>query len=317
MASNTTKTFNTFAQSRLTAAISAAAVTCDLLDDPTHLFSNWVTGSEFYMTLVDASANREIVKVTAISGSQLTITRGQGGTDARAWPVGSLIEQRPTKDDMAAFIQPAAFRTVAYNPNGVISATYPGEKVYQTDAGACKKRWWKNVTSNLWQLIAGTICDGEIVDTDPESPTYGYIIKGWTAYFDNTCWQPFGGLGSWDGSEWDASWHAAGGGFYELVLEEIGTWAVSLGEPSQMRLTFTGASYLDINAVYTSDMDNLGNYTCWHGDTIQSGEAFALNWTGKTGHIDRLLTNTGTINTGTCTGNPHDNYSITNIEFFG
>lgn len=49
-----------------------------------------------YLTLEDASSNIEIVKVTArASGSNsMTITRGQGGTTARAWNVGDIAECR-------------------------------------------------------------------------------------------------------------------------------------------------------------------------------------------------------------------------------
>lgn len=57
----------------------------------------------FYATLIDSSNNREIVKCTVHSAANdvfATIQRGQDGTTARAWDVGTvggiLVEIRPT-----------------------------------------------------------------------------------------------------------------------------------------------------------------------------------------------------------------------------
>jgi len=161
MASNTEKSYTTRLQTRLTAAITAGAVTCVVEDDLTQWAASWATGLAFYMTLVDPLANREIVKVTGISGRTLTIARGQDSSTARAWPAGSLIEQRLVAADASSFIQRAGFRTVAYNPNGVLSAAYPGEKILQDGAESCQDRWWKNVDTTRWQLIAGEACDWE------------------------------------------------------------------------------------------------------------------------------------------------------------
>ncbi len=160
MTASTEKKYTNFAQTRLEEAISNTDLTCKIVDEPTQLFTGWAPGSEFYLTLVDASANREIVKVTGISGKWLTISRGQQSTTARSWPIGTLIEQRPTADDMSDIIQREGFRTVAYNPNGVLTAEYPGEKVRQTGY-SCEERWWKHVASTYWQLIAGEACSWE------------------------------------------------------------------------------------------------------------------------------------------------------------
>ena len=47
----------------------------------------------FYATITDPSGNYEVVKVTAVSGSSMTIVRGQEGTIGLSFPVGSRIEQ--------------------------------------------------------------------------------------------------------------------------------------------------------------------------------------------------------------------------------
>lgn len=52
------------------------------------------TGDWFYAVLVDTSANREIVKVTARSGDTLTIVRAQDDTSARAFAQDDKVELR-------------------------------------------------------------------------------------------------------------------------------------------------------------------------------------------------------------------------------
>lgn len=53
-------------------------------------------GDYFYSTLQDTAGNLEIVRVSARSGDELTVTRAQEGTTARSFPTGSRIELRVT-----------------------------------------------------------------------------------------------------------------------------------------------------------------------------------------------------------------------------
>ena len=62
-------------------------------------------GQHFLLTLIglDANGNEviwEVVKVTTMAGSTLTVSRGQENTAARAWPDGTLIEARLTAGGM-------------------------------------------------------------------------------------------------------------------------------------------------------------------------------------------------------------------------
>lgn len=50
----------------------------------------------------------EIVKVTAISGTTLTVTRGQEGTAAAQWPSGTKIECRATADTLRQAVNQAS-----------------------------------------------------------------------------------------------------------------------------------------------------------------------------------------------------------------
>jgi len=299
MPTNTEKIYTTWLQTRLTEAITDGDVTCVVEDDLTQGAPSWATGKAFYMTFVDPSANREIVKVTGISGKMLTIARGQDGSTARAWETGTLMEQRLVAADAGSFIQPAAFREIGYTPNGVLTANYPGEKVYQTDAGDCKKRWWKNVTSNLWQLIAGEICEGEVIDTDPESPTYGYIIKDWEAYFDNTKWYASGscgwgaGCGIWDDPVWEAIFRIGG---WRLCIRDQGTWTDGY-RPTKMRVTFTGPATL------WHEFHDTNDHNITTSGQIASGEEISIwNWgSHDIGYLYLL--------------DLDDYFEVTNIEF--
>jgi hypothetical protein len=70
----------------------------------------------FMVTLVDASGNREIVKVTARAAlsNTMTIVRAQEGTSARAFAAGSLVELRLTKNALDYLSQAADINSNYY-----------------------------------------------------------------------------------------------------------------------------------------------------------------------------------------------------------
>jgi hypothetical protein len=146
--------FNDMAYGRIKDGISSVATTIELYPGDMQLFiPQWSSNKNFYATITDSQNNIEIVKVTGISGQRLTVSRGQDGTVSLQWYDGAIINHRPNAAFLDAFIQKEAARQVAYNPNGVLTATYPHENVFQTG----QKIWWKNVSGTDWQLIAGTL----------------------------------------------------------------------------------------------------------------------------------------------------------------
>jgi hypothetical protein len=69
-----------------------------------------ITGSDYFLLVlyevVDSrEINHEIVKVTARSSDTLTVVRGQEGTTARAWGIGTAIELRDTAATLAGMLQ--------------------------------------------------------------------------------------------------------------------------------------------------------------------------------------------------------------------
>lgn len=78
-------------------------------------------GDYFLLTLTQATAETswEIVKVTARSTDTLTIVRGQEGTTAASWGVGSKAQLRLTSGTMALLVDTTAIQTLT---NKTISA---------------------------------------------------------------------------------------------------------------------------------------------------------------------------------------------------
>lgn len=83
----------------LASAITAGATTLTLQTGQGARFPAIVAPDFFYLTLIDASQNLEIVLVTARSSDTLTVIRGQQGTTARAYAAGDRAEMRITAEN--------------------------------------------------------------------------------------------------------------------------------------------------------------------------------------------------------------------------
>lgn len=181
MTVNTEHTFNTMAQSRINAAITASDTSLTLIPGGVvNFLPGYDSSKEFYCTLVDSSANREIVKVTDISDHTFTIERGQDSSTAQVWPIGTVIVQRPVAANYDRFIQ-KGFRTVAYNPNGVLTGAWDGEKVFQSN----NFTWWINISGTVWTAITLTN-EYEIISSTSDGYIYmfGYSYSSWAYVHD-------------------------------------------------------------------------------------------------------------------------------------
>lgn len=107
--------FTNNAYSTLASSINSSVTTVSLAAGTGARFPSLGSGEYFYATIVDASNNLEIIKVTARSTDTLTVVRGQDGTSARSFAAGDRIELRVTA---AALTDLQAF-----TPTGTISAT--------------------------------------------------------------------------------------------------------------------------------------------------------------------------------------------------
>lgn len=110
-------------------------------------------GDFFYATLVDASNNNEIIKVTARSDDSLTVERAADNTTSRAFSLGDRIELRPvaallngkldTTDAVATFLDKTQTAADAAKLGGVA----PGNYLRRDVAGN-------------WELASGTVGTG-------------------------------------------------------------------------------------------------------------------------------------------------------------
>ena len=86
--------FSNNAATTLAANVSTSDTSISVSDGS--VFPSISGGHYTYVTLEDINANREIVKVTAISSNTLTVVRGQDGTSARAFSSADKCELRIT-----------------------------------------------------------------------------------------------------------------------------------------------------------------------------------------------------------------------------
>lgn len=84
------------ASSTLAADLTVVAGSLNLASGTGARFPVLTADEYFYATVIAADGGMEIVKVTARTGDQLTITRAQEGTAASAFTSGARVELRIT-----------------------------------------------------------------------------------------------------------------------------------------------------------------------------------------------------------------------------
>lgn len=125
--------FSNNASSTLEAAINATDTSLVVLAGQGDLFPETTGGAEFFVTLAEFDSTGrevdwEICRVTNRVGKTLTILRGQDGTAARAWPVGTRVELRVT----AATLGALADKYTRSEVDALVSAEAPLEKATLT-----------------------------------------------------------------------------------------------------------------------------------------------------------------------------------------
>ena len=178
---------------------------------------------------------REIVKIDLANSNLneatafLKVERAQGGTTAQMWPAGTLIFLTTHADHYEILFQPDGTRQIDFNPNGVVSPLYRGEKILQY--AGCGVRWWMSfdAVNPYWQLIAGEPCAGE----EYIDPGWGFRVWIQTVaicmetHFDNSDWAAGDLNTSWDGTKWVSTSQA-------IDIDAIGAWAAGF-RPSLLK----------------------------------------------------------------------------------
>lgn len=93
------------AVSTLASSITSGATSLAVQSADAALFPGLGAGEWFPIVVVDVANNREVMKVTAVSGATFTVTRAQEGTTAKAFSAGAKVELRATA---AVFTEAAA-----------------------------------------------------------------------------------------------------------------------------------------------------------------------------------------------------------------
>jgi hypothetical protein len=114
----------------LASSINNSVTTISLTAGNGARFPTLGTGDFFFATLIDASSNLEIVRVTARSTDTLTVVRGQDGTTARSYAAGDRIELRPTAGAMNEFVQVTDTQTIAGNKTFTGNNTHSGTNTF-------------------------------------------------------------------------------------------------------------------------------------------------------------------------------------------
>ena len=140
--------FTNNAFSTLAASINDSVTTISLASGTGSRFPSLGGSDHFFATLVDASNNLEIVKVTARSGDTLTVTRGQDGTSARSYTGGDRIELRPVAGLFDDFVQLTGAQTISGDKTFSGTNTFSGANTFNNTITG-------SITGN-----AGTVTNG-------------------------------------------------------------------------------------------------------------------------------------------------------------
>ena len=106
------------ATSLLSSSIDTVATVIALTAGDEGKFPALAAGDWFPVVVVDAAANREVMRCTARAGVNLTVTRAQEGTVARAFVAGARVDLRLTTQAINEMIADATLITT-----GIISDT--------------------------------------------------------------------------------------------------------------------------------------------------------------------------------------------------
>jgi hypothetical protein len=121
------------AYTTLAVGCTTGATTLSVTGSTTFPAVTTASGNWFYACLQDTFANLEIVKVTDVTGTVWTVTRGIGGTTALAFPSGTVVELRVTAETIAdILVVPGATINGGTINNTPIGNTTPSTGAFTT-----------------------------------------------------------------------------------------------------------------------------------------------------------------------------------------
>jgi len=129
------------ASSKLGASCSDSTTTLTVVDGA--VFPALSAGDYFMITVVDDADNMEIMKCTGLSGNTLTVIRAQEDTTARAFQVGSIVENRLTEQSLKEILNVTyATKEEAYagvdNTKAISAQVFKQAEASLTDRGTTR-----------------------------------------------------------------------------------------------------------------------------------------------------------------------------------
>lgn len=242
----------------------------------------------FYCTIVDQLGNLEIVKVTDRTGDTLTVERGQDGTSARDFTVGSVVSHRFN----AAAIDDSLNLTFADNTEALTGtstnkAMSPSTNEYVWNNKSANDLAYDNSTSGLTAIITQDAIDelADVVDgigtaayvnvgsADSEIPTNSLIPTEVPAgcvmhYFGTSA--PTGWLVR-DGSSYNYDDYPSLGAILGSTFGGTGVPGGTFSVPNDMNLFDRGASSTGTVGTYQADTFTDHTHTYNRGTSTQSG----------------------------------------------
>ena len=180
--------FLNFYTTTLSASLSSTAITMSV-SSTTGLPSSLASGQFIPMTLTPASSPGsayEIVYVTGISGSTLTVERGQEGTSALNWNTGDILYSTNTAETTGTSTgsPTVAFQTDALTASGLITAnggvTVPSGETLTVDGNTAVDTLTASglITANDGIDVAGGALTVPVATASTDVPQLGQLVDG-------------------------------------------------------------------------------------------------------------------------------------------
>jgi hypothetical protein len=138
--------FTNNAKSVLAVAMGGGDATLQVTAGEGALFPS-PTSPEVFYVIVKSGSTQAFMLCTSRSTDTLTVTR----TDSSSFPVGSTVKVVLNAAILGTFHQKGTERTCVGTPNGVVTAAYAGEEIYDTTG----LLWYKNTGGGtVWKAMS-------------------------------------------------------------------------------------------------------------------------------------------------------------------
>jgi hypothetical protein len=210
---------------------------------------------------VQESSTVEIMKVTAISGTTLTVVRGQEGSGASSFSDGATVEIRFTRDSVDT-------KQDTLSALSISTATVAtGDKVLIQDVSDSDNL--KTVTTQAIANLAPAPAESAVTFTDITTNNASTSKHGYLKKLSNTATEYMDGTGNWSVPA------GGGGGSSGLVLLDVKT--ASASSSLSFDNTLITSTYTNYMIVIQSLMTS-SSTTVKMGISVDNGATDPLDW---------------------------------------